>query len=99
MTSFSIVTSPVRRVLASASFALALNACAAPVAEGEAVASDDSPLKNGFVLANGAPWKGVVRVELWNPFEGKWHVCTGQVTSQKSVLTAAHCPRVAGMTS
>jgi len=95
----SIATSRGRQVVAGASVALALSACSFPVTQDEAVASDEASLKNGEVLANGAPWKGVVRVELWNPFEGRWRLCTGQVTSRNTVVTAAHCPRVAGMTS
>lgn len=88
-------------LLTAASLAVALGACAPPEPEeaGDQVAVEDSALKNGTVLANGAPWKGVVRVEIWSQSERKWHVCTGQVTSAQTVLTAAHCAWSSGNTS
>lgn len=67
--------------------------------EGFDVTHSEHELKNGYVMANGAPLGGVVRVEVWDYSANRWRSCTGQILSRKSLLTAAHCLTEAGMQS
>lgn len=59
------------------------------------------PLQNAFVLPNSAPTDGAVQLWIWgqgpHDAQARWHQCSGQVISQNTLLTAAHCFHEAGM--
>jgi len=74
---------------------IAVAGCAAP--EGgidestDEVMPESSALKNGSLPDGTAKWRGVVKVSVYWPSFGGWSVCTGVITSQITMVTAAHC--------
>jgi secreted trypsin-like serine protease len=79
--------------------ALASAACGeATPGEGadEGLGAEAAELKNGTVFGSASVLKGAVRLHIWLPAFQGWTRCTGQVVSQRSILTAAHCVSVLG---
>jgi V8-like Glu-specific endopeptidase len=73
--------------------ALGLPACGAPLPEevsDEQVGAQTSEIRNGTLYDGSNIWRGVVKLEFWTPKSG-WWTCSGQVVSQQTILTAAHC--------
>jgi hypothetical protein len=72
-------------------FALSLAACGGPATsadeEGE-ISTQSAEIKGGLVT----PAKGSVKIDVYfpPPFNA-WSMCSGTVTSRRTVLTAAHC--------
>lgn len=80
---------------------LATSSCIATTEGDEAiekadVGTQEQEVKNGYVMANGAPIEGAVRVEFWSYDEQKWRICSGQIVARRALVTAGHCPEVAG---
>jgi len=95
------LTKPMGRI-STLSLLLAVG-CSGPVdgsgdLEQEDVAAQTSELRNG-TLYDGNPtgiWNGVVKVEFLDP-SGTWLLCSGQVVSAQTILTAGHCITDAGV--
>jgi hypothetical protein len=79
--------------------ALASAACGEAVsgegADGE-LGAETAELKNGQVFGSASVLKGAVRLHIWSPATQTWTRCSGQVVSQRSILTAAHCVTALG---
>ncbi len=50
-----------------------------------------SELRNGSLYNGSGVWRGAVGIFLWSPLWNEWQTCSGQVVSQRTILTAAHC--------
>jgi hypothetical protein len=80
--------------------ALASPACGEAISDERAdtvLAAETAELKNGTLFGSSSMLKGAVRLDIWRPapFES-WTKCSGQVVSQYSILTAAHCVSAMG---
>lgn len=79
--------------LGSVALALSLPACAVGISEEPTDEVDTgvqtAELKNASLYNGSANWRGVVQLQIWRP--GGWGICSGQVVSQHTILTAAHC--------
>jgi len=72
-------------------FALSLPACGGPATsaeeEGE-ISTQSSEIKGGLVT----PAKGSVKIDVYWPSPvNAWSMCSGTVSSRRTVITAAHC--------
>lgn len=65
--------------------------------EEEGAAVQTSELKNGALFDGSAVWNGAVKVEFLNASTNTWDTCSGQVVSGRTIMTAAHCIRFAGV--
>ncbi len=84
----------VGKVFGAAALAVVLSACGAPVESEdleEQLSSEQSELMNGTLIDSSARWRGVVSLDvLWPDFRA-WEHCTGNVSSRRTIITAAHC--------
>jgi len=87
--------------LGGVALTLTLSACGDFTPDGEAsehdIAVETSEIQNGTRYLGSAWGRGAVKLEIWWPHLGRYGVCSGQVVSRQTILTAAHCiPSVDG---
>jgi hypothetical protein len=58
------------------------------------IAVESAELKNGALYDGHAAWRGVVGLSIWMPTQKYWNVCSGQVVSAQTILTAGHCVKM-----
>lgn len=81
-----------RWIVAGMSLAMSLPGCGASVGvdgNDEATEAEVSSLKNGTLVDGGGRWAGVVKLQILTA--GSWAVCSGQISSRTTIVTAAHC--------
>jgi V8-like Glu-specific endopeptidase len=80
--------------LATVAAAMLSVSCVAEVSdqsEEDSVAAQASELKNGTQIYGTGASRGSVAIRFWSPLWQEWQVCSGQVVSKRTILTAAHC--------
>jgi V8-like Glu-specific endopeptidase len=80
-------------LLTTAAWALSSSGCLSTVSddpEEQALADESAELKNGTLFNGTGNSRGAVGIFMWSPVWGST-MCSGQVVSKRTILTAAHC--------
>jgi Trypsin len=83
-----------KRAWLAAAVALLSTSCMTAVGEepgDESFGTEASELKNGTAFNGTGISRGAVAIRFWSPLWNEWQVCSGQVVSKRTILTAAHC--------